>query len=400
MTTTIPTRFRAGEARAARIGRPLKVFGRVDRVDDALMDRIAAGFMQQDEPGDRLAAALRSRGEGAVSMHQLHTALARGVDAVPDAPPALREFFALVEATPEWVDHDLLAEGARVYRRLGRSAADVLLQLSLIGGYRFGGPTDLLVATGGLTGDTTMRRLGETQQWGIAVSEPDAMRRDGDGWRLTVHVRVMHALVNHRFREPGRWDVERWGLPINQTDQAATLGLFDATLLIGARALGCRVTREDSRAVMHLWRYIGWLMGLDDQWLVDSERERHRLDYHLLLAQDDVTPAGRELAASIVETQPRLHYRRLGWFHRRYQRERLLSMLRVFLGKQGLADLGLPRRPVWATPAIVAKNVVLHHVLGRTRLGERLLHRLADRSRAELVRWYFGDDRPDVGAVG
>ena len=192
------------------------------------------------------------------------------------------EFFEHVGEVPDWVDWDLVAEGAKVYRRFGSNAADILTVLSLLGGYRFGGPPDLLVATGGLSGDQTALRLAETQKWTVALSKPDALRPGGEAWRLTLHVRAMHALVNQRFTP--EWDVERWGLPINQSDQAGTLGLFDAVVLLGVRALGVPVSRAESRAVMHGWKYIGWLMGVDEDMLVDSERERHRINYHVLMA--------------------------------------------------------------------------------------------------------------------
>ena len=125
------------------------------------------------------------------------------------------------------------------------------------------------------------------------------MRRDGEGFQLTLHVRVMHALVNETFTP--RWDVARWGLPINQSDQAATLGLFSGVLVLGSRALGARITPDESRAVMHLWKYIGWLMGVDDAWLVDTEREQHRLNYHILIAQAGISEAGPRLAQAIVD---------------------------------------------------------------------------------------------------
>lgn len=132
------------------------------------------------------------------------------------------------------MDFDLVNEGGRTFRRFGRTVADVLLQLALIGSYRFGGASDLLVATGALTGTKTRRRLAETQHWATTLSGHDALRRPGAGFRLTVHVRLMHALVNHRFETHGRWDVGRWGLPINRSDLAATLGLFNAvSLLLG-----------------------------------------------------------------------------------------------------------------------------------------------------------------------
>ncbi|MDX6278799.1 MAG: hypothetical protein QOJ72_2927 [Nocardioidaceae bacterium] len=363
------------------------------------MTLIGQRFMERDEVGAALARAMRSPGDDKVSMAQFHRALVHGIDSVEAAPPALRDFFAAVDAVPNWVDFDLVNEGARVYRRSGKTGADVLLQLSLLGGYRFGGPTDLLVATGGLTGDTTMRRLGETQKWGVAVSDHDAMRRDGEGFQLTVHVRLMHALVNHRFEGGDRWDTARWGLPINQSDQAATLGLFNGVFLLGVRALGVRVTAAESRAVMHLWKYIGWLMGVNDDWLFDNEREQHAFNYYVLLAQDDITEAGPQLANGILDAQNRLHFRRFERIGRAYTSARLLSMLRPFLGKESMRDLDLPVRMPWATVAVLANNLVNHYVLGRTSWGERRLQARAERARDTLMYRYFGPDAPEIGKL-
>jgi hypothetical protein len=319
-------------------------------------------------------------------------ALERGVDT--SAPDVLREFFAAVETTPDWVDWDLLARGQRVYHRFGQNAADVLLQLSLVGGYRFGGPTDLLVATGGLTGDQTVRRLAETQHWTTNLSQPGGLRPYGDAWRLTLHVRLMHALVNDRFTR--RWDVGRWGLPVNASDLAATLGLFDAVVLLGVRALGVPVSRDDSRAVMHLWKYIGWLMGVDERFLVGDERERHRLNYHLLLAQADISPAGPQLAQAIVEAQRRLHYGRLARLRGLVARERLLSMLTVFLGPRSMRELGLPLRLPWAHASVVVLNAWRY----RTRWGRRRLDEWAPGVNARVMRRYFGDAKKAVGELG
>lgn len=397
-TLAPPRRFLGAPERSRRLARPLGVIARVREVDPDLIAELGRRMTTRDEPAAALVAAMgRPKGDPErVTMRAFHTALADGVDA--DAPPALRRFFALVERTPDWVDHDLVERGARVFTRLGRTRIDVLLQLSLIGGYRFGGPADLLVATGGLTGDTAMRRLGETETWGAAVAAPAGMRRDGEGWRLTVHVRVMHALVNQRFETNGRWDSGRWGLPINQSDVAATLGLFNSTALLGARLLGCVVSREDSRAVMHLWKYVGWLMGVDEDWLFDTEREQNAFNYHVVRVQGDVTPAGADLARALVDGHARLDG--LRGLRGRYERARLLSMLRFFLGAEGLRDLGLPRASVWAVPPIVATNLVLTGVLGRTARGRRLLERAGERAtERELARWFGDRARAEVGRL-
>ena len=155
---------------------------RTARPDPELIDLIGQRLRKRDEVGAALVAAMRTARDGdRVYMGQFKEALEHGVDAVPDCPNALRAFFAEVERVPAWLDWDLLNEGAAAYRRLGTNAADVMLQLSLIGGYRFGGPTDLLVETGGLTGRKTVRRLAETQKWAVAISQHEAMRRDGEG---------------------------------------------------------------------------------------------------------------------------------------------------------------------------------------------------------------------------
>jgi len=394
-----PQRYRAAEKRGARLGRPLKLAGRIRHVDEELLERLGRAFMDTDDLGARLATAMRlaPTDPNRVTMAQVRQALADGVDAVPDAPPALREFFGVVETVPDWVDWDLVEQGGRFFRSLGQNSLDILLQLSLIGGYRFGGPTDLLVATGGLSGDSTMRRLGETQKWGVAISQPGGLRRGAEGYRLAVHVRLMHALVNESFT--AKWDVERWGMPINQADQAATLGLFNGVPLLGSRALGARVGRADARAYMHAWKYIGWLMGVDEQWLCDTEREQHRLNYHVLLVQDDITEAGPKLANAILEAQRTLHFDRFPTISRWASRERLLSMLTALLGPGSMRDLQLPIRPPWAIAYVMALNVVRYRIVALTPWGRAALVRWGDRVAARTMYRHFGPDDAEVGAL-
>jgi hypothetical protein len=402
VTTTAqryPSRFREAEERGRRLGRPLRLAARVGDLDEDLMRRIGEGMLTRDELGARLADAMRMRaGEpGRVTMDDFRTALSDGLAAVDDPAPALVEFFETASKVPDWVDWDLLASGARAYRRLGQNAADILVVLSLIGGYRFGGPTDLLVATGGLSGDMTVLRLAETQKWTVSLSKPGALRPGGEAWRLTLHVRAMHALVNQRFAP--RWDVERWGLPINQTDQAATLGLFDAVVLLGVRALGVPVSRADSRAVMHLWRYVGWLIGVDDDLLVDSERERHRINYHLLLAQADISEAGPLLAGAIVDAQRDLAFGRFAGVRGWLARERLLSLMTVLLGPQSMAELGLPLRPPWAVAYLLPLNLLRYQVAGRLPGGQARLERWGVRASERILARHFGRHPREIGAL-
>ncbi|GAA3353916.1 hypothetical protein [Saccharopolyspora gregorii] len=102
-----PDRFFGAPERSRRIGRVLRLAARVDELDEELVDRIGRRMFTRDEPGARLVRAMGREvpAEQRVTMAQFARALDDGVP--PDAPAALREFFAEVERTrtgwtPSW----------------------------------------------------------------------------------------------------------------------------------------------------------------------------------------------------------------------------------------------------------------------------------------------------------
>ncbi|MBO0769346.1 MAG: DUF2236 domain-containing protein [Solirubrobacterales bacterium] len=395
-----PARFRSAEARGYKLSRGLRWFGGIDAtVDEALMARIGRALRERDEPGAALAAAIQTRAgtPGHVSHAQLQQALRTGSPA--DAPDALRDFMELVNTVPGWVDWDQVDRGARLLARFGQNAADVLTQLSLIGGYRFGGVTDFLVATGGLTGGRTLRRLAETQFWTASLSKPGALAPGGEAWQLTVHVRCMHAIVN-RGMEP-KWDVDRWGLPVNQADQAGTLALFDATVLLGCRALGVAISEADAAAYMHMWHYVGWLLGVHPDFLTEDESERNRITYHLLLAAPDISEAGPQLSKAIFAVQADRDYR--GWpkngLRIRWEQERMLSMLTGFLGAESVRELELTPRPPWAFAYLIPLNTLRYRICDRLPGGERRREQWGRANIQRILESYFKGQAFGVGRL-
>ena len=243
MTTRVPTRFGADRDWGERAARPLRLLaGPGTRPTEAELAALREGLNRRDE----LAATLvRSMKPG-----ELHRALAAGPS--DRAPEPVRAFFDAVLDRPAWVDGRLLARGAEACRTFGMDAGLVLAYGSLLGGYRTGAALEPLVRTGRLTGEETLRRIQETSIWWRAVTAPGGLEPGGAGFRLSVHVRVMHALINARLEADPGWDRARRGLPINQYDQASTLGVFSTSFLLHVRLLGVRVSRADAAAVMHL----------------------------------------------------------------------------------------------------------------------------------------------------
>jgi hypothetical protein len=75
----------------------------------------------------------------------------------------------------------------------------------------------------------------------------------------------------------GKWDDAAWGAPINQHDMAATTLLFSATMLDGLRKLGVRIDSEEAERYIHLWRWVGHVIGVDARILPASVADATRL---------------------------------------------------------------------------------------------------------------------------
>jgi hypothetical protein len=377
----MPTRFGADRDWGERAARPLRrLAGRGARPNDEELVALRAGLMRRDEPAAALVQAVRD--DPALTVRDLHRAFASGTDA--DVPEPVKVFLDAVREHPSWVDDRQLARGARACRAYGMDAGLVLAYGSLLGGYRTAAALEPLVRTGRLTGGETLRRVKETSIWWRAVTAPGGLDTDGEGYRLSLHVRVMHALVNERLAADPSWDWAARGMPINQYDQASTLGVFSTSFLLHLRLLGVRVTRGDARAVMHLWSYVGWLMGVDEKWLPFDERRGRRLLYHFLAYDPPPDANSVALAGALIGMNDDVTD---GW-RRVYERERALSVGTWLLGRAAMRDLGLPPRLPWYGLARVAANLVMSQGLGRLPGGRSLLLARGERqAAAQYARW-------------
>ena len=85
-----------------------------------MVGRVKAYTMLGDVTADAYAALMGEYGFKRL-VQMLTTACDKGLDAVPDAPPELVALIEEMEAKPDWLDMDLVREGARL-NRLSRAA--------------------------------------------------------------------------------------------------------------------------------------------------------------------------------------------------------------------------------------------------------------------------------------
>jgi hypothetical protein len=280
----LPSRFLNASAARARFG---------DRID-----RLGAYLTRVDPAADAIVEAMETMpaGEGWALFRR---AAQTGIASTPGAPEAMRAFFAEVERVPMWVDWETLDRGGAVLMRAGPLGGMVLGLKSLVLGYASPAGNKPLILSGRLE-EQAGRRLSETARFVQATIAPGGMRPHGLGWQLTLNVRLIHAQVRRMILRSGRWDDAAWGAPINQHDELGTSLLFSVIVLEGLRQLGMRVTAADSEAYVQLWRWSGWLMGIDLELLPATEAEGRRLGQMISVTQGEPDEDSRRLTRALL----------------------------------------------------------------------------------------------------
>lgn len=331
-------------------------------------------------------------------------ALQQGIASINNPPAPLKAFFDHIEHPPAWLQPELLDKGAMVSHLGGNVGFFVLRDMALMGGYVYFNSMNQTLAASGALGKQTSQRLGETGKWLNDVTEPGGMSRFGPGFTTTVRVRLVHALVRRNLQRKPDWDLQRWGVPINQIDMQATYLAFGPVSLLGARLFGVPVLPSQSAAFMHLWRYVGWLMGVDESRLAITERDGLRKLYHTFLTHrlpdEKVRLMGSALRDEPLERPlPDLEAGSLKTKWRRwFTYQQHLSNSSLILLPRQRRQLGLP---LWILPWYPAVSAPLRFVkLGWLQLrGGEVQERYRQQARQQqldLLKTYFGNAAPDI----
>lgn len=319
-------------------------------------------------------------------------AIEGGLKAVRDPSDNLRTLLEQTETEPMWLDRRLLKVGAHTSQRLGNAWGRILGDLALLGGYYSGAITKPLIFTGSLESRTD-RRLQETAQFTLAATRDGGLERGKEGYRAALRVRMMHGLIRKRITQNPEWRSDLWGIPINQADMIATNMAFSFVTIVAGRALGYLFSEEEVEGHLHLWRYIGYLMGIDASQLPVTEHEAWRI-FHVTLK---LIPPPDEDSRALAKAYREEAGKRFGegpWarFQERLEGNLRDGFARYILSTEQAKALGIPLTPwaLWPLP-VAARNLGLELLRRRVPGGTYVMAKIGDYQQRKAVRdWSAG----------
>lgn len=367
--------------------------------DKERIERARAYTMLGDTVADAYAALMPEYGFRNL-INMLSTACSEGLEAVDNPPQELVDFIQSMERIPDWLDMDLVNEGARLSRNQMANLTPFAIRGAFIATFmnKYSGLP--MALTGALSSETSVQRVKETASFFTTATLPGALERFGAGFRAAALVRLMHSMVRFNIlKRSKKWDVAVYGIPIPQVDQmpAGTIPAFLTAFNVVRRGRTHFTRRE--RAIVELCRYQSYLLGLPEDLLPDTPREIFdtMLTYAGTLRDgyDDSTCGElvRSTMGAYLPTDKSLKSRIYNTFERSFSK---VFFTRVFLlgddksraRQMGVQPSLLDYALFAATNAWVVPNVAAHNVMQRLPVVKDLVDdRLVERINNLLVSY-------------
>ena len=269
--------------------------------DPELVHRYVEHTMEGDPLAD--AAVESMAGMPQKTIHQIITAGMEEDEAgFRDAPAELRKLIEFSATPPDWFDSRAVYPGCRAFH----ADSDLYVQ-ALVGSSIVWGFTTLISKSFFMTGRLTdhgVRRLRQNIRQLIEIMIPGGLERHGEGWKLSVRIRLIHAQVRYFLRKSDEWDEAEVGVPIHIGHVALAAANFSARVIEAAKRLGAEPTAEESEAFVQIWRYSGYLMGVPETILFKSEAEALELCRVAIACEPRPTIEGIVMANALVNSAP------------------------------------------------------------------------------------------------
>ena len=243
---------------------------------------------------------------GSLSPEEIHETLASVLEG-PDAsrrgvPDSLLAFVQEARRVPEWFDR----RRARVASQAFLRNSDIVLA-ALVGGSIVEGFSTLISKSFRIRGRLVVAAIRRLKHNGMQLVEqylPGGMEPDGDGWRLTLRARLVHAQSRHLLNGSEEWDRERYGTPLSAAHILLAGSAFSGRLMGHVATLGGDFTTEEREAFIHVWRYAGLLFGIPEEILFQDEASAVRTFEVGRMCEPPTDDDGIIMANSVVNSAP------------------------------------------------------------------------------------------------
>lgn len=240
--------------------------------DEDRVARARAYTMLGDTVADAYAALMPEYGFRRL-ITLLNQACDSGLDSIDKPPQELVDFIGAMERIPDWLDMDLVNEGARISRNQMANLTPFAIRGAFIATFmnKYSGLP--MALTGALSSETSVQRVKETASFFTTATLPGALERYGPGFKAAALVRLMHSMVRFNIlKRVKTWDVAVYGIPIPQVDQmpAGTIPAFITAFNVVRKGRDSFTPKE--RAIVELCRYQSYLLGLPEDLLPDTPR--------------------------------------------------------------------------------------------------------------------------------
>ena len=341
-------------------------------VSFADFEKFAPLYFKVDTLGDKVVQDFYENKPYPEAVKEIENYIQKGLP--PDAmvPDAVKQLFAHSEDLPAWINQKLLKAGAENCMRGGLNAFISLRDYTLLGGYDYAYLNKPLIFTGALK-KGAMKRLSETLDFWINVTRYNALRIHGTGYEFAIKTRLIHSYARLKIKQHyADWEYDTLGEPLNLWDMTATSNGFSLVYLHGLHKLGFDLSTEEELGVFHLWKYIGYLLGIPPEILPDNKKEATERLYMWTAIQPPADADSVALAQSLVRESlenPILKYR----FQRKLLRYIHVSSAEFLLDEEVKKRLQIPQvmNKDLFPKTILFANKILEKTISRKTLIDR-----------------------------
>ena len=219
-----------------------------------------------DASADAVIADVVAKQQVQALNHLMRTIITNDDLPLAGLPDGVVDYLENTLVLPLWTDVNKLRRAVHLFHVYGPEIVMLLFGASLPILYAKQAGAPVLTVSMRLSDTATFqRRIVETAQFLIDVTDEGAFTDSGRGIRTVQKVRLMHAAIRHYIGHDKRWQNvwdSGWGIPINQSDLAGTMFSFSVTVIAGLEKAGIRVSEADKEAYLHLWKLVGHIMGI------------------------------------------------------------------------------------------------------------------------------------------